>query len=134
GLPDATARAGLRVAREGGRTEPDLIIALANAAGLSTNDAAQNLTDTELAQIAAKVKTGDAERGEAVYRRKELGCIVCHAIAGAGGRVGPDLASIGASAPVDYLVEAVLAPNKKVKEGYHSIQVTTNDGEDLSGI
>src|SRR5439155_18127050 len=79
-------------------------------------------------------KEGNPARGEAVYRRKELGCVVCHAIAGAGGRVGPDLASIGASAPVDYVIESVLAPNKKVKEGYHSIQVTTKDGQDLSGI
>ena len=132
GLPETAAKAGLRVAREGGRSEPDLIIALARAAGLS--DQTQNLTDAELAQIAAKVKNGDPARGETVYRRKELGCMVCHSIGGAGGRVGPDLTSIGASAPVDYLVESVLAPNKKVKEGYHSIQVTSKDGEDLSGI
>jgi len=132
GLPEVAAKAGLRVAREGGRSEPDLIIALARAAGLS--DQTQNLTDAELAQIAAKVKNGDPVRGETVYRRKELGCMVCHAIGGAGGRVGPDLTSIGASAQVDYLVESVLAPNKKVKESYHSIQVTTKDGEELSGI
>jgi putative heme-binding domain-containing protein len=132
GLPEITARAGLRVAREGAHANPDLIIALARAAGLS--EETQNLTEAELNQLAAKVKEGDPARGEAVYRRKELGCVVCHAIAGAGGRVGPDLASIGASAPLDYLVESVLAPNKKVKEGYHSIQVTTKDGMDLSGI
>ena len=28
----------------------------------------------------------------------------------------------------------MLAPNKKVKEGYHSLQVTTKDGQELSGI
>src|SRR5205085_1535171 len=94
----------------------------------------ENLTDAELGKIAAQVKNGDPARGEQVYRRKELSCMVCHAIGGAGGRVGPDLTSIGASAQVDYLVESILAPNKKVKEGYHSIQVTTKDGEELSGI
>jgi putative heme-binding domain-containing protein len=132
GLPEVAAKAGLRVAREGGRSEPDLIIALARAAGLG--DQTQNLTDAELAQIAAKVKNGDPARGENVFRRKELGCMICHAIGGAGGRVGPDLTSIGASAQVDYLVESVLDPNKNVKEGYHSIQVTTKDGEELSGV
>jgi len=35
---------------------------------------------------------------------------------------------------VDYLVESVLAPNKKVKEGYHSLQITTKDGQDLAGV
>jgi hypothetical protein len=32
------------------------------------------------------------------------------------------------------LVESVLAPNKTVKEGYHSVQVSTRDGQELSGI
>ncbi len=132
GLSEGNAKGGLRVAREGGRNEPDLIMALARAAGLS--EESQKLTDSELAQIAARVKKGDPARGETVYRRKELSCIACHAIGGAGGRVGPDLTSIGASAQVDYLVESILAPNKKVKEGYNSIQVTTKDGQDLSGI
>ena len=59
-------------------------------------------------------------RGEAVFRRKDLTCLKCHSIAGAGGLVGPDLVSIGASAQVDYLVESLLVPNKAVKEGYHA--------------
>src|SRR5437016_13467777 len=132
GVPEVVAKAGLRIAREGARAESDLIIALARAAGLS--DESQNLTADELREIAARVKNGDPARGEAIYRRKDLGCTVCHAIGGAGGRAGPDLASIGASAQIDYLVESVLAPNKNVKEGYHSFQITTKDGQDLSGI
>src|SRR5205085_3964763 len=113
GLPETNAKSGMRVAREGGRSEPDLIFALARSAGLSGET--ENLTDAELGKIAAQVKNGDPARGEQVYRRKELSCMVCHAIGGAGGRVGPDLTSIGASAQVDYLVESILAPNKKVK-------------------
>jgi len=35
GLSETAAKTGLRAAREGGRSEPDLIIALARAAGLS---------------------------------------------------------------------------------------------------
>jgi len=132
GLPEASARAGLRAAREGGRNEPELVLALARAGNLP--DESQNLTEAELKKIAARVPDGDPARGEQIYRRKELGCMVCHAIGGAGGRVGPDLTSIGASAPVDYLIESVLAPNKTVKEGYHSVQVSTRDGQELSGI
>ncbi len=132
GLPEVSARAGLRAAREGGHTEPELVLALARAGNLP--DESQNLTEAELKKIAARVPNGDPARGENIYRRKELGCMVCHAIGGAGGRVGPDLTSIGASAPVDYLIESVLAPNKTVKEGYHSVQVSTRDGQELSGI
>jgi len=131
-LPETNARAALRVAREGGRNEPDLVLAIARAGGLS--DESQNLTDEELHRIAYNVPHGDAGRGEKVYRRKELGCITCHSIGGAGGKVGPDMTSLGASTVTDYIVESVIAPNKKVKEGYNSIQVSTKDGQDLSGI
>ena len=61
-------------------------------------------------------------------------CLKCHAIAGAGGQVGPDLTSIGASAQVDYLIESILLPSKKIKENYHSILVSTSDGQVKTGI
>src|SRR5262249_33766305 len=61
-------------------------------------------------------------------------CQKCHAIAGAGGQVGPDLTSIGASAQIDYLIESILLPNKAIKENYHSLNVATKDGRFLSGI
>ena len=60
--------------------------------------------------------------------------MACHAIGGAGGKVGPDLTSIGASAPPDYLVESLLYPNAKVKEGFHAVQIATKDQRDLSGM
>src|SRR5439155_13071289 len=111
-LPESVAKAGLRAAREGARSEPDLVLALARSANLS--DDSQNLTPAEIQQIVAKVKDGNPAHGELVYRRKELGCVLCHSIGGAGGKVGPDLTSIGASSPVDYLVESVFVPNRKV--------------------
>jgi putative heme-binding domain-containing protein len=77
---------------------------------------------------------GDPARGELVYRRKDTTCLACHAIAGAGGQVGPDMTSIGASAQVDYLVESILMPNKAVKEGYHALRVTTLDGKVYVGV
>ena len=130
-LPETVARAGVRVAREGGRNEPDLVLALNRAGGLTSDI---NITDEEIHQIAYVVTRGDPVRGEKIYRRKELGCITCHAIGGAGGKVGPDMTSLGASTVTDYVVESVLLPNKKVKEGFNSIQVATKDGQDLSGI
>src|SRR5204863_6597024 len=71
---------------------------------------------------------------ELVYRRPELKCLACHAIGGAGGKVGPDMTSLGAAAPLDYLVESVLQPDKKIKEGYHSLTVTTQAGRQYVGI
>jgi putative heme-binding domain-containing protein len=79
-------------------------------------------------------KLGDPARGEVVYRRKDMACLKCHAIAGAGGLVGPDLLSIGASAQVDYLIDSLLLPNKQVKEGYNSLRVETKSGKQISGV
>src|SRR5579872_2440668 len=80
------------------------------------------------------VRDGDPARGERIFRRKEMGCAICHAIGGVGGKVGPDMTSLGASSPVDYLIESVFYPNRKIKEGYHSVLIETKDGEELSGI
>ncbi|MEM0970363.1 MAG: hypothetical protein AAGJ31_13485, partial [Verrucomicrobiota bacterium] len=62
-----------------------------------------------------------------------LQCIACHAIGHIGGKVGPDLVSIGASAPVDYLIESLLLPHKKIKEGYHTNLITLGSGETIAG-
>jgi putative heme-binding domain-containing protein len=133
GLPVGMAKAGLRVAREGGRNEPDLVWTLTRGADLE--EESQTLSVDELQALAKTASTeGDAARGEMIFRRKELSCVSCHAIGGVGGKVGPDLTSIGASAQMDYLVESVLYPNRKIKEGYHAIIVETKDGLDLSGV
>jgi putative heme-binding domain-containing protein len=106
---------------------PALIEALNKAGALAAQK--RDLTKPELdALVAEVVKSGNASRGESLYRRADLQCMNCHAIGGAGGQVGPDLASIGASAPIDYLIESLLLPNKAVKEGYHAVRVETLDG------
>lgn len=79
-------------------------------------------------------KQGDPQQGEWIYRRAELQCVQCHRIGGVGGLVGPDLTSIGAQAPADYLLEALLNPAAKVKEGYNAKVVRTSNDEVLAGI
>jgi putative heme-binding domain-containing protein len=133
GLPHVTAKSGLRVAREGGRNEPNLVLALAR--NIENEEESKNLTPEELKGLIENIsKNGDPARGEAIYRRVELGCVGCHAIGGVGGKVGPDMTSIGASAPIDYLVESLQFPNRKVKEGYHGTMIETKDDQEISGI
>ncbi|MDA7866641.1 GDSL-type esterase/lipase family protein [Verrucomicrobia bacterium] len=132
-LSEDAARMGMRIARETGKNLSELLLGLERAGNLAPSEGAAGRE--LISQLASQtMEGGDPDRGEAVYRRLELGCVMCHAIGGVGGLVGPDLTSIGASAPVDYLVESLLAPNDKVKEGYHSLIVETNDGEEYSGI
>jgi putative heme-binding domain-containing protein len=44
------------------------------------------------------------------------------------------MTSIGASSPVDYLVESLFMPNSKIKEGYNSVIVSTKDNDEFSGV
>jgi len=44
------------------------------------------------------------------------------------------MGSIGASAPVDYLVTSLLEPSDKIKEGYHSTTVTEKNGNIHGGM
>jgi putative heme-binding domain-containing protein len=132
-LPPDIAKLAVRTARTSGQDSPILVAALTRAGGLSQVKRA--LEPKELQTMAAEVlKSGDPSRGEALFRRSDLACLKCHAIGGAGGQVGPDLTSIGTSAPVDYLIESVLLPNKAVKENYHALIVSTQDGRFFTGI
>jgi putative heme-binding domain-containing protein len=132
-LSAIAANYGLRAVREGGRNEPELLQALTLAS--STAGPVRELSDAEMLALARKAQAqGDPHRGELVYRRPELGCVSCHAIGGVGGKVGPDMTSIGASAPADYLVESLIYPNRKIKEGYHSVVIETKDEQEFSGV
>jgi putative heme-binding domain-containing protein len=87
------------------------------------------------AEILAAAKTsGDPHRGETVYRRAQLQCINCHAIGTAGGLVGPNLISLGSSSQPDYILESLWLPDAKLKEGYNTVSVLTDDGRVTSGI
>ena len=132
-LPEDAAKFGVRAIDASGRPIPALTESLAKAGGLSSGP--RELSAEQMQTLVDEVKTnGNPHRGEAIYRRKELNCLKCHAIGGAGGRVGPDMLSLGSSAQIDYIAESLLAPNKKVKENFNSLVVVTDDGKVRSGI
>lgn len=133
-LPPHVASSGLRAAREGAQPDPTLVASLTKLANI-TALSPDKLTPAKLKELAdLALKVGDPARGERVYRRAELGCVLCHSIGGVGGKVGPDMTSLGAAAPADYLVESLLLPNAKIKEGFHGITVETKDDLEYNGI
>ena len=132
-LPADVAKLGIRSARISGRELSDPIAAISAAGGL--NAPLTEIPRDELERLVKLVReTGNPQRGEAVFRRAETLCLRCHAISGAGGQVGPDMTSLGASAQIDYLVESILVPNKAVKENYHSLVIETKSGKVLNGV
>jgi putative heme-binding domain-containing protein len=132
-LQPASGRAMLRAISSSGLNLPELTAAVETAAGLG-RVVAMPARESLDAMMRAVDDDGDAARGEEVYRRTQLLCTSCHAIAGAGGRVGPDLTSIGGSAPVDYLIESLLDPGARVKEGYEVVTVGLRDGTIAAGM
>lgn len=131
-LPAVVASKGLQRAGTSGQPPRDLIKALQKAGDLKPMT--QSLSAEEMAEMIERVQTdGDAARGESVYRREALQCAACHAIGGIGSAIGPDLISIGSSAPVDYLVTSLLDPNDKIKEGYHTTLITLKNGNSHTG-
>jgi len=131
-LPSDAAKLAVRAVRSTAREEPELVAAISKSGGVATPK--RKLSPEELNQLLAEIEAGgDPARGEAIFRREAQNCLKCHAIAGAGGRVGPDLVSIGASAQRDYLVESILDPSAKIKENYHALTVVA-DGIITSGV
>jgi putative heme-binding domain-containing protein len=133
-LNPAVAIAALKHIESTGRDEPALATFLRNATGHSSV-ASKKLSRDEMARLVASVAhDGDAARGVMIFRRADTGCFKCHAIQGAGGQLGPDLGTIGAASPVDYLIDSLLDPNKAIKDGYNSVVVKVKGGDVHNGI
>ena len=131
-LSQNVALKGMQLA-ESSPTRPKALIAVLQKAG-GLKAMKMSLSKDEMITMIERVNMhGNAKRGESVYRRENLQCVACHAIGEVGGVIGPNLVSIGASAPVDYLIESLLEPSKKIKEGYHTNLVTLKNGDSFAG-
>ncbi len=116
-----------------GRSDPALVNVLSAAAGIDNNP--DPLTDEQLQSLVAQVlEKGDPARGEEIFRRKDLSCMKCHAISGAGGQIGPDLSPVGATSPVDYVINSILFPEMAVKEAYLMKTIIDFDGKIHQGV
>ena len=113
-----------------------------------------SLNDKRAGQVIAYVRTfggsnteevakGDPAKGKSVYAAN--GCGVCHAIAGQGGGVGPELTRIGTARAPSYLHDMLLNPGAKPPAdpalperatfiGYLMTTVVTKDGHEVKGI
>jgi putative heme-binding domain-containing protein len=127
-LTAAAKEAGLQAARELGRRGTGLEEAIKG------KTAQQAATSSPQAWAKLVQERGNAAKGEQLYHSNRLNCVQCHQIGGAGGKLGPDMSTIGASAPLDYVIESVLIPTAKVKEGYHGVSYTLTDGGAMTGV
>jgi len=120
---------GLRLMNSSGRRNETL-------ARMLSQPTTQNsqMTPQQIAAFVTEIRArGDAKRGAEIFQRPQLGCIACHSVNGQGGNIGPNLSALGTAQPIDFIVGAILDPQKEIKEGYTSISVTTKDGEEYQG-
>ena len=85
-----------------------------------------------LAQL--KTLTGDVRRGQAVFNSAKAACAACHRIGYLGGKLGPDLTSIGQARTERDLLEAIVYPSASFVRSYEPVVVTRKDGEEIAGV
>jgi cytochrome c oxidase cbb3-type subunit 3 len=112
--------------------------------GLSdTEMPGHNMTEREIWQISAFVRTlgrdtgevasGDADRGAAIVHQKG-GCVQCHILNGKGGLLGPSLTGIGERRSPSYLRTKLLDPSRELSADFTQVRLTTRTGQKLAGV
>jgi putative heme-binding domain-containing protein len=126
------ARTALTLLNATGRQNQALWHAFESAAGFQVQ---QTIPRPEQVQALARdvSNSGNARHGAEIFHRPQLGCIACHTVNGQGGSIGPDLSALGTAHPIDFIIGAMLEPQKEIKEGYMAISITTKDGDDYQG-
>jgi quinoprotein glucose dehydrogenase len=126
----------LASAMRGGTFPKELSLELLEGLKASKNPAVQALSSAlESNRNAALLAGGNVERGSRIFHdRADVSCLRCHALNGAGGTVGPDLAGIGSRQTREYLLEAVEFPNKAIAKGFEQVVIAKKDGTGVAGL
>ena len=119
-----------------------------------TNGQGVGMTDEEIWQIIAYIRSqevkaasqplGNAARGKELFYG-DGNCSLCHMIAGKGGRIGPELTSVGGSRTREAIIDSVRNPSRRLAWGltegskefpqeYESVKVVTADGKEIKGV
>jgi len=119
-----------------------------------TNGQGVGMTDEEIWQIITYIRSqevkataksaGDAAHGKQLFYG-DANCAVCHMVEGKGGRMGPDLTSVGGSRTREALIDSVRNPSRRLAWGlteatkefpqeYESVTVVTADGKKIRGV
>jgi putative heme-binding domain-containing protein len=118
-----------------------------------TNGQGVGMTDAEIWEIVTYIRSievkapakpiGNAAHGKELFYG-DANCSSCHMVNGKGGRIGPDLSSVGGSRRTDALIESVRKPSARLAWGlteptkefpqeYEEVTVVTQDGQQFKG-
>lgn len=112
------------------------------------------MTDDEIWQIITYIRSvevkapanpsGNADHGKRLFYG-DANCSLCHMVEGKGGRVGPELTSVGGSRTRDAIIDSVRNPSRRLAWGltestkefpqeYETITAVTADGKEIKGV
>jgi putative heme-binding domain-containing protein len=110
------------------------------------------LTEEEIWQIIAYLRTlqqpvanatGDPRRGETLFFGTTR-CSSCHMVNGRGGRIGPELTTVGSARSRVYIIESIREPSRHLSENrslgggatlkYDTVTLVTADGTTIVGV
>ncbi len=106
---------------------------IATEYGFSRDDCDAYAVESQKRAAAAQ-KAGNAERGREIYQRQTMLCSTCHLIDNRGGKLGPDLTTVGSYMTPESLLESLINPSSSIKQGYETVLVTTRDNSLVAGL
>jgi cytochrome c oxidase cbb3-type subunit III len=142
------------------KTDTDMFQVISNGiAGTAmpangTNGQGVGMTDREIWQIITYIRSqemkaasrlmGNAAHGKELFFG-DANCSLCHMVDGKGGRLGPELTSVGGSRTREAMIDSVRNPSRRLAAGlteatkefpqeYESVTVVTADGKQIQGV
>ncbi len=109
-------------------------VQVAGKALLKLLNASEEEQTATLEKLLTTLPEGDVRRGHEVFMSKKSACNGCHKLGYGGGRLGPDLTSIGRVRNRRDLLEALVFPSSSIVRGYEPVSVELEDGRVISGI
>lgn len=85
-------------------------------------------------ELLKELKDGDVRRGQAIFNSQKAACFSCHTVGYLGGKVGPDLTSIGQVRTERDLLESVIYPSASFVRSYEPYIIMTKTDETFSGV
>jgi len=81
-----------------------------------------------------QLKDGDIRRGQLIFNSQKAACSACHTVGYLGGKVGPDLTTIGQVRTERDLLESIVYPSASFVRSFEPYIITTKSDETLSGV
>ncbi len=92
-------------------------------------------SDDPFAKFKPALLGGDSMRGSKVFfDEAAVSCQRCHILGGrGGGEVGPELSRVATKFDREYLLAAIVDPNRHIAEGFENVNLGLKDGRSVTG-